>query len=226
MAVPPHTPEGAPPRDIQVEEKSTNWLAWLLLLAGLIALLWWLFSRDHDVDRAAVGTQAATTDTGMTGADNAMIVDNGMAADTTGVTDPNAISEGIDRPLSQLPNYVAGTDPTPATFTFERLNFDTDSTKIKAGDEAEVRSIAAALKNRGTARIKVTGYADPRGTKPYNQRLATERADAVKQALVAQGVAADRIETEGGGETMPANAGSVQQARAEARRAQITLLSR
>ena len=225
MAVPPHTPEGDPPRDIQVEEKSTNWLAWLLLLAGLIALLWWLFSRDHDVDRAAVGTEATTTDMGVTGADNAMIVDNGMATDT-GVTDPNAISEGIDRPLSELSGYVAGTDPTPAIFTFERLNFDTDSTTIKPGDQAEVGSIAAALKNRASARIKVTGYADPRGTKPYNQKLASDRADAVKQALVAQGVAANRIETEGGGETMPANAGSVQQARAEARRAQITLLSR
>ena len=223
MAVPPHTPEGAPPRDIDVEEKSTNWLAWLLLLAGLIALAWWLLSRDNNAVPATTDSAVATTDAGMTGADNAMMAADGS---TSGVTDPNAISEGIDRPLSDLPGYVEGTDPTPATFTFERLNFDTDSATIKAGDQAEVGSIANALKQRSTVRIRVTGYADPRGTKPYNQKLASDRADSVKQALVAQGVAADRIETVGGGETLPDDTATLAQARAEARRAQITVLSR
>lgn len=218
MANPPHTPQGDPPVDVHVEDKSTNWLAWLLLLAGLAALLWWLLARDHDTPVADANTNQV-----MATADPQGVDGNAMAG--TGVTDPNNISEGIDRPLSQLPAYVQGTDPTPATFTFERLNFDTDSAVIKAGDRAEIDSMAAALKDRRSVRIRVTGYADPRGTEPYNQKLATERAEAVKTALASAGVSADRIETVGGGEILP-NAGTVQQARAEARRAQITVLNR
>ena len=218
MATPPHTPQGDPPRDVHVEDdKSTNWLAWLLLLAGLAALLWWLLSRDHDRPVADTTTNqvVATTD---------VPVDNTVVG-TTGVTDPNDVSEGVERPLSQLPAYVEGTDPTPATFTFERLNFPTDSTNILPGDEAEVNGMVDALKKKDSVRIKITGYADPRGTKPYNQKLAQDRADAVKAKMVAGGIAADRIETASGGETLP-EAGSLQQARAEARRTSITVLSR
>lgn len=221
MANPPHTPQGDPPIDVHVEEKSSNWLAWLLLLAGLAALLWWLLARDNDTPVADATTNQVVATADPLGSDaNAM-----AGVDSTGVTDPNDVSEAIDRPLSELPAYVQGTDPTPATFTFERLNFATDSATIMAGDRTEVDSMAAALKDRQTVRIRVTGYADPRGTTPYNQQLAKDRADAVKTALVSAGVSADRIETVGGGETLP-DAGTVQQARAEARRAQITVLNR
>ncbi len=222
MAVPPHTPQGDPPLKVDVmgKDKSTNWLAWLLLLAGLAALLWWLLDRDDDVVPIADATTNEVVATGEP------LNDGNMMVGDTGVTDPNNVSDSIERPLSQLPSYIAGTDPTPATFTFERLNFPNDSANILPGDEAEVQAMAAALKDRAAVRIRVTGYADPRGTKPYNQKLAQDRADSVKQALVAAGIGAERIETAGGGETLPDNAAAIEQARAEARRASITILSR
>ena len=224
MAVPPHTPQGDPPREIHVEEKSsTNWLAWLLLLLGLAALLWWLLARNDDVDTVPV---AATTTEQVVPADtNAMVGATNTGVTDTGVTDPNDISDGIDRPLSQLPAYVQGTDPTPATFVFERLNFPTDSTNILPGDQAEVKAMSDALKQRESVRIRITGYADPRGAKPYNQQLAKDRAEAVKTQLVANGIAAGRIETASGGETL-GTADTVEQARAQARRTQVTILSR
>lgn len=229
MAVPPHTPQGDPPLKVDVmgKEKGTNWLAWLLLLAGLAALLWWLLDRDNDVVPVADATNnqvVATADPLNDG--NIMGGDVAGVADSTGVTDPNNVSDSIERPLSQVPAYMTGTDPTPATFTFERLNFPTDSANILPGDEAEVQAMAAALKERSTVRIRVTAYADPRGPKAYNQKLAQDRADSVKQALVAAGIGAERIEATGGGELLPNGAASVEQARAEARRASVTILSR
>lgn len=226
MAVPPHTPQGDPPKDIQVEEKSTNWLAWLLLLLGLAALLWWLLARDNDdvvADANNPQVVATTDDNAMAGVDP-LTSDPAVVGDT-GVTDPNDASERAERPLSQLTGYIAGTDPTPAIFTFERLNFSTDSIDILPADQAEVDAMADALKTRESVRVKVTGYADPRGATPYNQKLAKDRAEAVKARLVADGIAANRIETESGGETLP-DAGTVTQARAAARRTSITILSR
>lgn len=54
--------------EIPVEKKSgVNWLAWLLLLLGILALLWFLFSQDDDRDEVvaepAVVEQPAVVDT-------------------------------------------------------------------------------------------------------------------------------------------------------------------
>ena len=50
------------------------------------------------------------------------------------------------------------------------------------------------------ALVAVDGGADQRGSVVYNQRLSERRAKAVKDYLVARGVAADRITTLGYGE--------------------------
>lgn len=51
--------------------------------------------------------------------------------------------------------------------------------------------------------ILVTGHADRIGSDAYNQELSQRRADAVKDYLVGQGVASDRIETAAKGESEP-----------------------
>jgi OOP family OmpA-OmpF porin len=49
----------------------------------------------------------------------------------------------------------------------------------------------------------LTGHADRIGPAQYNLRLSQRRAESVKNYLVGQGVSADRIFTEGVGETQP-----------------------
>ena len=51
--------------------------------------------------------------------------------------------------------------------------------------------------------ILVTGHADRIGSDAYNQGLSQRRADAVKDYLVGQGVASNRIETAAKGESEP-----------------------
>ena len=48
--------------------------------------------------------------------------------------------------------------------------------------------------------IQVNGYTDTSGTKTYNMALSRRRADAVRGALLGDGVASDRIATAGYGE--------------------------
>jgi hypothetical protein len=50
------------------------------------------------------------------------------------------------------------------------------------------------------AKLKVVAYTDPRGTNKYNDQLATRRVDLVKQVLMSNGIAQERIETEAAGE--------------------------
>jgi hypothetical protein len=61
------------------------------------------------------------------------------------------------------------------------------------------------------AKLALTGMADPRGTKPYNQRLSERRVAIVKNFLVAQGITADLITGEAKGEKAPLDRAAVKQ---------------
>jgi outer membrane protein OmpA-like peptidoglycan-associated protein len=67
-------------------------------------------------------------------------------------------------------------------------------------------------------RILIVGHTDNRGTDAYNLALGTRRAEAVRDYLVAQGVASSRIDLETRGETQPIAAGSSEGAMAQNRR--------
>ena len=50
---------------------------------------------------------------------------------------------------------------------------------------------------------KVTGHTDPTGTAKYNDKLSRERANTVRKYLVAKGVPAGKIQSQGVGSSMP-----------------------
>lgn len=80
--------------------------------------------------------------------------------------------------------------------------FDFDKYDINSGAAAVLDSVAQELRNR-SAGLHVVGHADRSGTNAYNMRLATRRANSIKDALVARGVSADSITTESRGEENP-----------------------
>ncbi|HEV2160692.1 MAG TPA: OmpA family protein [Stellaceae bacterium] len=72
------------------------------------------------------------------------------------------------------------------------------------GDAQHIVNEAATAAKHGTARIVVDGYTDLAGTAQYNQGLSVRRANAVKAALIADGIPASRISVHGFGKTNPA----------------------
>lgn len=79
--------------------------------------------------------------------------------------------------------------------------FDWDKSNITpAADRVIGDAVSAILKNGG-AKINVVGHTDTSGSPAYNQKLSIRRADAVKKALIAKGIQAANITTEGKGES-------------------------
>ena len=67
----------------------------------------------------------------------------------------------------------------------------------------------------------IAGFTDERGTEEYNRGLGEKRAQAVRDALISQGVSGGRIQTVSFGEEMPADSGSSESAWAMNRRAEF-----
>ena len=102
--------------------------------------------------------------------------------------------------------------------------FAFDSSAISA-DSAEILNTQVKwLKKHENVNVVVQGYCDERGTREYNLALGERRANAVKQYLASQGVAADRISTISYGKERPAVLGNNEAAWAQNRRA-ITVVS-
>jgi OOP family OmpA-OmpF porin len=68
------------------------------------------------------------------------------------------------------------------------------------------------------------GHTDSIGSNAYNQKLSLRRASAVKAYLVSKGIEANRIYTEGKGETQPVADNRTKEGRAKNRRVEIEVV--
>ena len=93
-------------------------------------------------------------------------------------------------------------DVLTATFKSEVM-FDFDSATLKPGGFVELQRVADVLRRYPETTIVVEGHTDSRGSDAYNQVLSEKRAQAVRTAMVEAGVAAERIEAVGYGESRP-----------------------
>jgi outer membrane protein OmpA-like peptidoglycan-associated protein len=71
--------------------------------------------------------------------------------------------------------------------------FRTNDSTLTGDTEAQLTQLAQALTRMPDVIVKVDGYTDPRGTETDNLKLSGDRADAVRAALMAGGIADSRI---------------------------------
>jgi outer membrane protein OmpA-like peptidoglycan-associated protein len=114
--------------------------------------------------------------------------------------------------------------PLPHAYAFDNLTFDQGSASIGPNASRAVDDLAAMLQAYPSARVRVMGHADATGTGGANQVLSDSRATAIKDALVAKGIAADRIDTAGEGARRPVPGADPEAA--VNRRAVVVLLNR
>lgn len=110
--------------------------------------------------------------------------------------------------------------------TFELLvQFDFDKSDIKSVYQPQFDDIAKILQENPDISMTVEGHTCWIGTEQYNQGLSERRANAVKTRFIQEyGISADRITTEGYGETRPVADNNTRAGREKNRRAIAVIL--
>ena len=89
-------------------------------------------------------------------------------------------------------------------FSTTAILFDVNSANIKPESGGVLKEIADVLKKSASLNVTIIGHTDSDGQDAENLVLSQKRAAAVKDALVNDfGIAAERIDTDGKGETKP-----------------------
>lgn len=106
------------------------------------------------------------------------------------------------------------------------IYFDTDKATLKPESEGTLNQVLALLKGKPELRLAVAGHTDSQASDSYNLDLSKRRAQAVVKWLTDKGIAADRLEAQGFGETQPVADNETPAGRALNRRVEIRDLTR
>jgi peptidoglycan-associated lipoprotein len=138
-------------------------------------------------------------------------------AEGAGANNPNAAGGG--GPEDEIAGPQAGMLATRVIY------FDFDSAEIKGQGTDVVAAHAKYLASHSSARVRLEGHTDERGSREYNIGLGERRAQSVRRALLLQGAADAQISTVSYGEERPAVPGHDEAAWAKNRRVEIIYLT-
>ncbi len=105
------------------------------------------------------------------------------------------------------------------------INFKFATAEISGADPIPVlEDVARIMRERPDMKLKITGHTDNVGGDAANMKLSIRRAEAIKDYLVKRGIAADRIATEGKGESQPIDTNDSDLGRARNRRIEFQVI--
>ncbi len=109
-------------------------------------------------------------------------------------------------------------------FVMKNMFFATNKTRILSSSEESLEALYMFLERNPEVRIRIMGHTDNVGKDAANQRLSEGRAEAISQDLIKRGIAPERIETIGYGESKPIDTNDTEVGRQNNRRVEIEIL--
>ena len=109
---------------------------------------------------------------------------------------------------------------------FEPVYFGFDSTVVPQGELGKIDAVVQHLTAKTDRVVVVEGNCDERGSNEYNMSLGENRAIIIRNYLVQNGIAADRIQTRSYGEERPAIEGHDESAWSRNRRGEFAIFQK
>ncbi len=90
-----------------------------------------------------------------------------------------------------------------ASFDIHEIHFDFESAKIKPESYPYLNALADYLKHNPSLKFEIIGHTDLHGTHEFNYELSLDRANSVKNYLIARGLDKNRFTVKGAGKKQP-----------------------
>lgn len=124
---------------------------------------------------------------------------------------------------AQLADLAAKKTARGIVITLGDVLFGTDLSRLTAEGMRSAQKLANVLQQNPQRNVLIEGFADSTGAADYNQGLSERRAGAVRTALLEMGVARERIDMRGYGESFPVAGNDSAASRQLNRRVEIVL---
>ncbi len=134
--------------------------------------------------------------------------------------------DGVNDLLDACPNTPSGfkVDANGCEIGYKlKINFDTNKADIKTEYNDEIAKFVLFMNTFPIYKAEIDGHTDNVGDAAANKKLSAERAESVKERFVKEGVAADRMTTQGYGEEKPVSSNETAEGRDENRRIEVIL---
>ena len=135
----------------------------------------------------------------------------------------NTRTAEADELARQLAELQAKSTERGMVVTMGNVLFEYDKADINPGGMRVIDKLAAFLEKYPERTIQIEGHTDSRGSDAYNQRLSERRAEAVKRALLYQGIQESRMSAIGYGEAFPIATNETSSGRQQNRRVEIVI---
>ena len=137
-------------------------------------------------------------------------------------------NDGVINELDKCPNtpkgYTVDENGCSNKINLEVL-FENDSAVLKENTKEKVLAFAKYLKDNNEFTTVITGHASKdKSSEVHNQKLSLDRANAIKNLLVANGVEASKIQTVGKGFSSPIASNDTPEGQAQNRRIEAELI--
>jgi outer membrane protein OmpA-like peptidoglycan-associated protein len=118
----------------------------------------------------------------------------------------NPRMELSEKSLSELKVMMLVLDPKDdeKVIVFGDTHFDFDQSALSVEAKSLLDKDVQVLKENPKINVRMAGYTSAEGTEDVNQKISEQRANAVRDYLIEQGIAPERITTIGYGRTKPA----------------------
>ncbi len=142
------------------------------------------------------------------------------------------IGNRMDKQAQEIEQEIPGAEVERVgegiNVTFDEASgvyFDTDKFNINTASETTLRKLSNILKEYPNTNILVEGHTDSQGSDSYNLTLSKNRAQAVTNYLVNNGISPGRLTTNWYGESQPKYDNSTAEGRAKNRRVELAIVA-
>lgn len=111
-------------------------------------------------------------------------------------------------------------------FILNQISFLDNGVALTAPSQAQIALVSEIIKSSPTAKVLISSFTDNQGIPGANITLSQSRADSVRNAMISQGVSADRIQAKGFGDKNPVADNSTAEGRALNQRIELSFLAK